>query len=102
MNVACSSCNSTYDLPENRLPKGRVVSFPCPACKNKITLDLREPEETVPDDDGSDRVIFKPLDDSSETGLSISDVKKKILNKIKDLPPMPKVLFKAHIFYFAP
>jgi HD-like signal output (HDOD) protein len=95
MNVACSSCNNTYDLPDNRLPKGRVVSFPCPSCKNKITLDLREPEEPTADHDDANRLIFKPLDDSSETSLSTDDLKKKIINKIKDLPPMPKVLFKA-------
>jgi HD-like signal output (HDOD) protein len=95
MNVACNSCNSTYDLPDSRLPKGRVVSFPCPACKNKITLDLREPEETEADDDSSEKVIYKPLAESNETTLESSDLKKKILNKVKDLPPMPRVLFKA-------
>lgn len=95
MNVACNACNSSYDLPDNRLPKGRVVSFPCPACKNKITLDLREPAEPEPGDDNSDKIIFKPLEESSETGLDTDDLKKKILNKVKDLPPMPKVLFKA-------
>ena len=95
MNVACNACKNTYDLPDNRLPKGRVVSFPCPACKNKITLDLREPEEAAPGDDAGDRVIFKPLETSSEKTLSTNDLKKRILNKVKDLPPMPKVLFKA-------
>ena len=95
MNVACSSCQSTYDLPDSRLPKGRVVSFPCPSCKSKITLDLREPEEPADDKDDTDRLIFKPLDDSSESTLSTDDLKKKIINKVKDLPPMPKVLFKA-------
>ena len=95
MNVACSRCQNTYDLPDNRLPKGRVVSFPCPSCKNKITLDLREPEEHAADKDDSDRLIFKPLDASNETTLSTDDLKKKIVNKVKDLPPMPKVLFKA-------
>jgi HD-like signal output (HDOD) protein len=95
MNVACNSCNSTYDLPENRLPKGRVVSFPCPSCKNRITLDLRLPEETADGIDDSDRVIYKPLDTSCETTLSTEDLKKKIINKVKDLPPMPKVMFKA-------
>jgi HD-like signal output (HDOD) protein len=95
MNVACSSCKSTYDLPDNRLPKGRVVSFPCPSCKNKITLDLREPEEPADDKDDGDRLIFKPLDASNEEALSTDDLKKKIINKVKDLPPMPKVLFKA-------
>ncbi len=95
MNVACTSCSSTYDLPDSRLPRGRVVSFPCPACKNKITLDLREPEEPGADDDGAERVIFKPLESSNTATLSTDEVKKKILNNVKDLPPMPRVLFKA-------
>ena len=95
MNVACNSCKNTYDLPDGRLPKGRVVSFPCPACKNKITLDLREPENEEPDGDGSDRLAFKPLDSANEATLATDDLKKKIINKVKDLPPMPKVLFKA-------
>ncbi len=95
MNVACNACNRSYDLPDNRLPIGRVVSFPCPACKNKITLDLREPAKAKSEEDNSDKIVFKPLDESSETGLDANDLKKKILNKVKDLPPMPKVLFKA-------
>jgi HD-like signal output (HDOD) protein len=95
MNIACNSCNNTYDLPDSRLPKGRVVSFPCPSCKNKITLDLRIPDETADETEDSDRVIFKPLDASCETTLSTEDLKKKIINKVKDLPPMPKVMFKA-------
>ena len=95
MNVACKSCNSSYDLPDSRLPKGRVVSFPCPSCKSKITLDLREPENSELAEDGSNRLIFKPLDSSNEASLSTDDLKKKIINKVKDLPPMPKVLFKA-------
>ena len=95
MNVACKSCNNSYDLPDSRLPKGRVVSFPCPSCKSKITLDLREPENSKLEDDSTNRLIFKPLDSSQETALDTDDLKKKIINKVKDLPPMPKVLFKA-------
>jgi HD-like signal output (HDOD) protein len=64
-----------------------------------VTLDLREPEpstEPQPSEaDGSEKVVFKPLDESSEAALDTDDLKKKILKRIKDLPPMPKVLFKA-------
>ncbi len=88
MNIACDKCNSSYDLPDDRLPTGKIVSFPCPSCKNKLTIDLREGQT-------SEKLVFKPLDDSSESTLSSEDLKKKILNRIKDLPPMPKVLFKA-------
>ena len=95
MNVVCKGCNNSYDLPDSKLPYGKVVSFPCPTCKIKITLDLRESQLTKSEDNNSSRIIFKPLDDSNESALSADDFKKKILNKIKDLPPMPKVLMKA-------
>ena len=99
MNVECHSCNNSYNLPDDRLPIGKMVSFPCPACKSKVTLDLREPEENqaqeVAKDESSERVVFKPLDESCDTALDTDDLKKKILKRIKDLPPMPKVLFKA-------
>ena len=75
-------------------PWGRVVTFSCPACKEKVTLDLREPEATVPGETSS-KIVFKPLDDSCDSSLGTDDLKKKILNRIKDLPPMPRVLFKA-------
>ncbi|MGD8835075.1 MAG: HDOD domain-containing protein [Desulfobacteraceae bacterium] len=107
MNVACHSCNNSYNLPDDRLPVGKVVSFPCPACKSKVTLDLRQPDEPeMPEagtdagandkkDEPSDRLVFKPLDESTEATLDTDDLKKKILKRIKDLPPMPKVLLKA-------
>jgi hypothetical protein len=45
MKVECESCAKSFDLPENRLPTGKKVSFPCPVCKSKITLDLeRKPD----------------------------------------------------------
>lgn len=94
MNIACNNCGKSYNLPDNRLPQGRVVNFPCPACKSKVTLDLRSPEKK----DGpseSDRQVFKPLAETSESALDGGDLKKKILQSVKDLPPMPKVLFKA-------
>jgi HD-like signal output (HDOD) protein len=94
MNIVCKTCNNTYNLPDERLPQGRLVSFPCPSCKSKVTIDTRVAPET-PADDLSERVVFKPLADSSESSLSSDDLKKKIIKKIDDLPPMPKVLFKA-------
>ena len=92
MKIACNSCHKSYNLPDERLPQGRVVTFPCPSCKGRVTLDLRSPE---PDPTDSDKLVFKPLSDTSESVLDGDDLKKKILQSIKDLPPMPKVLFKA-------
>lgn len=93
MRIDCPSCQKTYTLPDDRLPHGKVVTFPCPACKSKITLDLRPEEEA--EEAGSDRLVFKPLADEPDAGLDTDDIKKKILKRINDLPPMPKVLMKA-------
>ena len=93
MQIACKECGKTYTLPDDRLPHGKVVSFPCPACKSKITLDLREPAKEDASD--GDRLVFKPLNEESESQLTSDDMKKKIIKRINDLPPMPKVLFKA-------
>jgi HD-like signal output (HDOD) protein len=71
-----------------------MVKFPCPVCKDKITLDLRSPAEEDASSE-SDKQVFKPLSETSESDLGGGDLKKKILQSVKDLPPMPKVLFKA-------
>jgi HD-like signal output (HDOD) protein/uncharacterized protein YlaI len=94
MEISCSGCDKVYDLPDDRLPFGKVVTFPCPACKSKVTLDLREKEEGG-DDMDSGKVVFKPLDNSSDGTLEKDDLKKKIVKRINDLPPMPKVMIKA-------
>lgn len=93
MDINCPNCDKSYDLPDDRLPHGKVVTFPCPACKGKVKLDLRKPTEN--DSASAERQIFKPLADASESELCTDDVKKKIIQRIDDLPPMPKVLFKA-------
>jgi HD-like signal output (HDOD) protein len=93
MRIECPMCQKDYTLPDDRLPHGKVVAFPCPACKGKITLDLRIREDKS--DASAERLIFKPLSEEAEADLSGDDLKKRIIKRINDLPPMPKVLFKA-------
>jgi HD-like signal output (HDOD) protein len=92
MKVVCSSCQKDYSLPDDRLPHGKVVSFPCPACKAKITLDLRPAAQAAPT---SEKLVFKPLAEAADNELSAEDIKNRIIKRVNDLPPMPKVLFKA-------
>ncbi len=100
MKVVCDNCDKSFELPDDRLPTGKKVSFPCPACKSKITLDLRvdaEPDplpETVAADD-SGKVVYTPIAEKESSDLDGSDLKRKILNSVKDLPPMPKIIYKA-------
>lgn len=93
MRIECLTCQKYYTLPDDRLPQGKAVSFPCPACKGKITLDLRIQEEKP--QASADPLFFKPLSEESESELSSDDLKRRIIKHINDLPAMPKVLFKA-------
>ncbi len=101
MKVACKNCSKAFELPDDRLPAGKKISFPCPGCKSKITLDLREKPDPIPEQpdatsDGSkEKVVFSPLAEKPSGKLEGSDLKRKILNRIKDLPPMPKIIYKA-------
>lgn len=40
MTVTCPSCKATLTIPDDRLPKGKVVSAACPQCKGKVVIDL--------------------------------------------------------------
>ena len=97
MRVECQDCGKSFELPDDRLPTGKKVSFPCPGCKSKITLDLREkpePEAAKPDD-ATEKVVYTPIAEKSSKELDGDELKRKILNSIKDLPPMPKIIYKA-------
>ncbi|MEE4111860.1 MAG: HDOD domain-containing protein [Desulfobacteraceae bacterium] len=101
MKVACENCSKAFELPDDRLPTGKKVSFPCPSCKSKITLDLREKPEPVPEpvdtasDGSTGKVVITPIAEKSTDDLDGTDLKRKILNRIKDLPAMPKIIYKA-------
>jgi HD-like signal output (HDOD) protein len=102
MKVECENCGKSFELPDDRLPTGKKVSFPCPGCKSKITLDLREnPEPASPaepqpaNETVAGKVVITPISERSSGELEGTDLKRKILGSIKDLPPMPKIIYKA-------
>jgi len=43
IRITCTSCQKPLSLDETKLPM-REVSFPCPVCKAKLTVDRREHE----------------------------------------------------------
>ena len=82
-----------YDIPEERLPFGEMVSFPCPACKNIIKIDLRS--ETDSTQESPESKDTDPSGDEEREFLKGEALQKIILRKLKELPPMPQVMFKA-------
>ena len=47
IKIVCTSCNKPLSLDETKLPM-KEVSFPCPACKTKLTVDRRKLEPAAP------------------------------------------------------
>jgi HD-like signal output (HDOD) protein len=86
MRVTCLNCNKEFDIPDDRLPKGKNITFPCPACKKTLELDLT-----------SKPAMNAGLHtEKTQTDCPTGDVlKKKILRNVKDLPPIPQTILKA-------
>lgn len=82
MKVECQECHKVYDIPDERLPKGEKSSFPCPACKAMIELEL------LPQRAGAKTSEAKDIPKGDA-------LKKKILRSVQDLPSMPQTIMKA-------
>jgi len=82
MKVECRTCHKVYDIPDERLPKGKTIRFPCPACKAIIELDLLQQRDDI--NASEPKQIPKR-----------EELKKKILRSVKDLPSMPQTVMKA-------
>lgn len=102
MKFECSSCNKCYDVPDEKLPPKKKVIFPCPNCKGRIELDLEAREATsapIGDSDSGEngRSSQTLPEDGGKPPMAANngDFRKKVLRKLKDLPPMPQIVFKA-------
>jgi len=95
MNVKCELCGKEYNIPDERIPPDRTISFPCPACKKGvIKIDLRT--EGADGSPPAERPRKKGPSIEVERDLPTGDILKKIiLNRLTELPPMPQVMFKA-------
>jgi predicted RNA-binding Zn-ribbon protein involved in translation (DUF1610 family) len=44
VKITCTSCQKPLSLDETKLPPDKEVSFPCPVCKTKLTVNRRNLE----------------------------------------------------------
>lgn len=86
MKVRCLYCRKEFDIPDERLPMGKQIAFPCPICKALIELDLRQ---KLSEDKASSS------GENEGDHISGDVLRKKILSNVKDLPPMPQTVLKA-------
>ncbi|PID73954.1 MAG: hypothetical protein CSB33_01225 [Desulfobacterales bacterium] len=38
MNISCEHCGKTLKIPDEKVPRGKAFSVPCPSCKKKISV----------------------------------------------------------------
>jgi hypothetical protein len=43
MTVSCPSCHATLTIPDDRLPKDKVIGASCPHCKGRVVIDTTRP-----------------------------------------------------------
>ena len=46
MEIICSGCNSKFVVPDEKIPKGKIIKIKCPKCGEKIVLETK-PEEKI-------------------------------------------------------
>ncbi len=101
MKIICPTCQKTYNIPDERLPKKDRVSFACPECKGKIVIDIENRRVIVQSAPPKATAEETPADSTAshdeQTGkpLSGDELKKEIVKSFKDLPPMPEVVQKV-------
>jgi len=86
MKIKCPTCPKVLIIPEERLPKDKTIVFPCPDCKGTIKIDPNTKSAL----DG-----VSPSERKQEEHLTGDALKKKILQTVKDLPPMPQTVLRA-------
>jgi predicted Zn finger-like uncharacterized protein len=45
MEVTCGQCKARINIPDDKVPKDRVLKLNCPKCKSKISLGGEAPEQ---------------------------------------------------------
>jgi HD-like signal output (HDOD) protein len=94
MEANCPKCQKVFEIPDDRLKKyDKQIQFDCPACKKgliTIELDLESTPVKVKLQASSSISKARPAQPARGTAL-----KRVILRKMEDLPPMPQIVFKA-------
>jgi HD-like signal output (HDOD) protein len=100
MKVNCPECHKVFEIPRDRLKKyDKQIEFPCPSCqKGRIRIELEstavqsssEPTRNVK----QKTAVIKPSRDTKQPASGMA-LKRIVLQKLEDLPPMPQIVLRA-------
>ena len=95
ITITCQSCSKVYRIPSEKLPKGKKFAIPCPNCKSPIRIDPI-PIPPAPEPPARTKIVSnRPSPQKTKKPLTGLALKKKVLESVKDLPPMPHIVLKA-------
>jgi HD-like signal output (HDOD) protein len=108
MRLICPRCQQAYCLPEERIPVGKEIVFPCPSCKKGLIRGIKELQmdeynnglESKGNHEGKRAIRRKPSTSTSQ--LYGSELKLRLLRTVKDLPAMPQIMVKAQMIMTDP
>ena len=100
MKVKCPECHKVFEIPRERLKKyDKQIAFPCPSCqKGRIRIELDSTPDREPS--GPTRKVkpknppLKPSRDSKQPASGMA-LKRMVLERLQDLPPMPQIVLQA-------
>jgi predicted Zn finger-like uncharacterized protein len=75
MEVTCEHCQTTLNIPDEKIPQGQRITATCPKCKQKLTIDTRKGGER--DDHRSAAPGFAAED--SKPGTAYGETEDEIL-----------------------
>lgn len=102
MKFDCPQCQKHYAVPDEKLPPQKKVSFPCLNCKEPIALDLEALRKSNANAAQTSPASPAGGETTSPEACDNGDFRKKVLRQLKDLPPMPQIVFKARLLLTDP
>ena len=97
MRVTCRQCKKVYEIPDERLPHGKKVAFPCRSCETLVEIDLR-PKEAPPasvKENTPPPAAKKAATVKEKKRLAGVSLKKVILGGATKLPAIPQAVLEA-------
>ena len=91
MDIICEKCESKFTIADEKIPDGKVISIPCPKCKNVLYIDSAQKrgapagEEFYPDTSGNAGKTFDFIEEEGNTALVCEqdpDIRKKVIDAL--------------------
>lgn len=75
MDILCQTCETKLNIPDEKLPEGRVVNIQCPKCNSKLSIDtetMQGKPQMNPNPEPS--IIESGVEDKEDSPESIAEI----------------------------